>query len=93
MSFDYGYKRTGIAISDPLKIISSPYKTCESSKVINFIKNYLEEDKIDLFIVGFPLDLKSKPTDSTKLVKKFVEILKNFQKICLKPWSLLMGLV
>ena len=47
MSFDYGYKRTGIAISDPLKIISSPYKTCESSKVINFIKNYLEEDKID----------------------------------------------
>ena len=76
MSFDYGYKRTDIAISDPLKIIASPYKTCESSKVINFIKNYLEDNKIDLFIVGFPLDLKSKPTDSTKLVKKFVKILK-----------------
>ena len=76
MSFDYGSKRTGIAISDPLQIIASPYKTCGSSNVINFVKNYLQDNKIDAFVVGFPIDLKSKPTNSTRLVKKFVELLK-----------------
>ncbi len=76
MSFDYGSKRTGIAISDPLKIIASPYKTCQSYNLIDFVKNYLENNKIDVFVVGFPLNLKSKPTDSTRLVKKFVELLK-----------------
>ena len=76
MSFDYGSKRTGIAISDPLQIIASPYKTCGSSNVINFVKNYLQDNKIDVFVVGFPIDLKSKPTNSTRLVKKFVELLK-----------------
>ena len=56
MSFDYGSKRTGIAISDPLQIIASPYKTCGSSNVINFVKNYLQDNKIDVFVVGFPIE-------------------------------------
>lgn len=76
MSFDYGSKRTGIAISDPLKIISSPYKTCKSSSVIDFIKHYINNEKIDVFVVGFPLNLKSKPTDATKIVKIFIQLLK-----------------
>ena len=76
MSFDYGSKRTGIAISDPLKIISSPYKTCKSGYLIDFIKDYIENNTIDEFVVGFPLNLKSKPTDATRIVKKFVHLLK-----------------
>jgi len=76
MSFDYGSKRTGIAITDQLKIIASPYKTCKSNKVLDFVKDYIENNKIDLFVVGFPLNLKSKSTDATRIVKKFTQLLK-----------------
>ena len=51
MSFDYGSKRTGIAISDPLQIIASPYKTCGSSNVINFVKKHYHTSKANPLII------------------------------------------
>jgi len=76
MSFDYGSKRTGIAITDPLKIIASPYKTCSTYKVINFLNQFISNNKIDEFVVGMPLNLKNQSTNSTVLVKKFIILLK-----------------
>lgn len=82
MSFDYGSKRTGIAITDPQKIICSPYKTCSSYELIDFIKEFIIKNEIDEFVVGMPLSLKNKSTNSTPLVNKFIFLLKkNFPSI------------
>ena len=85
MSFDYGSKRTGIAITDPLKIIASPYKTCNTYQVIEFINEFISNNKIDKFVVGMPLNLKNQSTNSTALVNAFVILLKkNFLQFLLK---------
>jgi len=82
MSFDYGSKRTGIAVTDPLKIIASPHKTCRSYEVIDYIKKFIISNEIEAFVVGMPLDQNNKKTDATPLVSRFVKILKkNFPSI------------
>lgn len=88
MSFDYGSKRTGIAITDPLKIIASPYKTCNTYQVIEFINEFISNNKIDKFVVGMPLNLKNQSTNSTALVNAFVILLKKkFPSIPIKIYD------
>jgi putative holliday junction resolvase len=54
LAFDFGTKRTGIAVTDPLRIICSALDTVETPKVIDFVANYLLKEKVDIFVVGFP---------------------------------------
>ena len=72
MSLDYGKKRTGIAISDPLRIIASPVETVDTNELIGFIKKYIQIHEVDTFVVGYPLALDGNPTDATALVDKFL---------------------
>ena len=82
MSFDYGSKRTGIAVTDPLKIIASPHETCSSYEVIDYIKKFIISNEIEAFVVGMPLDQNNKETNATPLVSRFVKLLKkNFPSI------------
>ncbi len=72
VALDYGSKRVGIAVTDPLKIIATPLETVQTKEIINFLKGYDEREEIEEFVVGNPYDLKGNPTNATHLVKEFV---------------------
>lgn len=54
MAFDFGEKRVGVAVTDPLKIIANSLETIDTAKIYDFIKGYLLENEVERFIVGFP---------------------------------------
>lgn len=72
VALDYGSKRVGIAITDPLKIIATPLETVPTKEIINFLKGYDEREEIEEFVVGIPYDLKGNPTNATPHVEEFV---------------------
>ncbi|MFX8312650.1 Holliday junction resolvase RuvX, partial [Acinetobacter baumannii] len=65
---DYGSKRTGIAVTDPLKIIAPAIATIPSKELITFLKKYFATHEVELLLIGYPLDLNDKPTHATNLV-------------------------
>jgi putative holliday junction resolvase len=78
LAFDFGKKRTGIAVTDPLKIISSGLTTVETNEIFNFIIKYLETEQVELFVVGYPVSMdNTRPSQSLPLIKKFIKDLKN----------------
>lgn len=75
LCLDYGSKRVGVAMTDELKIIASPYETISPSEVIPFIKSFKENNKVEKIVVGLPYDLKGNVTDATDLTLKFIKTL------------------
>jgi len=81
LAIDYGLKRSGLAVTDPLQLIATALDAVPTDKLVNYLNNYLLKEDVEAFIVGLPLGLDSKDTDSTPYVKKFVKILEtNYQK-------------
>lgn len=79
LSIDYGLKRTGIAVTDPLQIIATGLKTVDSKELIPFLKDYFSRENVEMIIVGEPRNWDDSPTHATPLVEKFVkELQKNF---------------
>lgn len=76
IAIDYGGKRTGLATTDPLKIIASALDAIPSEQVIAYLQNYTKTEAVEAIVVGYPKGLDGKPTDGTKLVENFVEKLK-----------------
>lgn len=76
LSIDYGLKRTGIAVTDPLQIIATGLTTIESPKLIAFLKDYFSKETVELIIIGEPKNWDDSDTHATPLVKKIVEKLK-----------------
>jgi putative Holliday junction resolvase len=82
---DYGAKRTGLAVTDPLKIIATPLKTIESKELIPFLKQYFAKEEVELILIGMPLNLDNSPTHGTPLVLSMIKQLeKNFPTIPVK---------
>ncbi|MFM9908452.1 MAG: RuvX/YqgF family protein, partial [Chitinophagaceae bacterium] len=69
ISIDYGLKRTGLAVTDPLKIIATGLTTIESPKLIAFLKEYFNKEEVELIIIGEPKNLDDSDTHATPLVK------------------------
>lgn len=85
LSIDYGLKRTGIAVTDPLQIIATGLTTVESPKLIAFLKDYFSKETVELIIIGEPKNWDDTDTHATPLVKKIIEKLKKeFPAIPLK---------
>jgi putative Holliday junction resolvase len=85
LSIDYGLKRTGLAVTDPLQIIASGLTTIESPKLIPFLKDYFSKETVELIIIGEPKNWDDTDTHATPLVKKIIEKLKKeFPSIPLK---------
>ena len=85
LSIDYGLKRTGIAVTDPLKIIATGLTTVNSKELISFLKNYLSKEDVELIIIGEPKNMDNSDTHATPLVEKFIkELQKNFPHIPIK---------
>lgn len=72
LALDYGKKRTGIAVTDPLKIIASGLATVDSNELIGYLKKYMAQEQVELVIIGYPLNFDDSPTDATPLVDKFI---------------------
>jgi putative Holliday junction resolvase len=69
LAIDYGLKRTGLAVTDPLKIIATGLTTIPSKELIPFLKQYLQQEMVELFIIGMPLNLDESETHGTALAK------------------------
>lgn len=76
LAIDYGTKRVGLAVTDPLQIIASALDTIHSKDVIAFLKNYDKEEGILEFVLGMPKKLDGTPTNATPLVHQFHRLLK-----------------
>ena len=85
LSIDYGGKRTGLAVTDPLKIIATGLTTVESKKLIPFLKDYFSKEEVELIIIGEPKNWDNSDTHATPLVEKCIKDLhKNFPAIPVK---------
>ncbi len=85
LGIDYGKKRVGIAISDSLQIIASALTTIDTPNIFTFLKDLLEKEEIDCFVVGEPKNLDGTPTDSTVITKEFVaKLSKKYPHISIK---------
>jgi putative holliday junction resolvase len=85
LSIDYGGKRTGLAVTDPLKIIATGLQTVETSKLLSFLKDYFSKEQVELVIIGMPVNWDDTATHATPLVQKFIkEFQKNFPSIPIK---------
>ena len=85
LSIDYGLKRTGIAVTDPLKIIATGLTTVASKELITFLKDYFSREEVELIIIGEPKNWDDTDTHATPLVEKFIkELQKNFPAMPVK---------
>lgn len=85
LSIDYGLKRTGLAVTDPLQIIATGLTTVSSKELISFLKNYFDKEQVELIIIGEPKNLDDSDTHATPLVEKCIkELQKNFPAIPVK---------
>lgn len=73
---DYGGKRTGLAVTDPLKIIATALTTVETKELIPFLKKYFLQEQVELILIGEPLNLDDTATHATPLVKQAIITLK-----------------
>ena len=82
LSIDYGKKRTGIAVTDPLKIIASGLTTVATDEVFDFLEGYVKEEVVEAFVVGLPLYPDGNPAQLADEIDRFVEELrKRFSEI------------
>ena len=88
ISIDYGKKRTGLAVTDPLQIIATGLTTVETPQLFKFLKEYFAKEPVELIIMGEPKNWDDTDTHATPLVKKAVERLKReFPTIPVKMWD------
>ena len=76
LSIDYGKKRTGIAVTDPLQIIATGLTTVETPKLFQYLKEYFAKEAVELIIMGEPKNMDDSDTHATPLVKQAVARLK-----------------
>ncbi|MBQ7771248.1 MAG: Holliday junction resolvase RuvX [Bacteroidales bacterium] len=76
IGIDYGRKRVGVAVSDPLGIFASALETVHSAKIIEYLRNYSQNERIVRFVVGYPINMDGAPSEAAKDVDVFLKQLK-----------------
>ena len=72
LALDYGAKRTGIAVTDPLGIIATPLETVRSHDLMDFLKAYFAKEDVSEVVMGMPMNTDGQPTNATPLVEAAV---------------------
>lgn len=72
LAIDFGKKRTGLAVSDPLQIIATALDTVDSGELIGYLKKYMLQEPVEKVLIGYPLNMDNTPTHATPLVEKFI---------------------
>ncbi len=73
MAIDYGKVRTGLAVTDPVRIIATALTTVETPTLLAFIKDYCAREEVDLFVVGEAKHMDNTPSESMALIEPFVQ--------------------
>ncbi len=73
VGIDYGRKRVGVAVSDPLGIFASALETVHSAKIIEYLKNYAQKETIVRFVVGYPVNMNGVPSEAARDVDVFLK--------------------
>lgn len=76
LAIDYGTKRVGLAVTDPLRIIATALDTVHAKDVIEYLNNYLSQEAVDALVVGMPKRLDSTDTNNTQQVVNFIKQLR-----------------
>lgn len=76
LAFDYGTKRIGIAVTDPLQIIATGLDTIHPKDIIEYLKKYLQREQVELFVVGEPKQMDGSPSQSSPHIRGFITTLK-----------------
>lgn len=76
MCIDYGGKRTGIAVTDPLQIIATGLTTIDTKNFLPFLKDYFSKESVEKIIIGMPMNLDDSATHATPLVEQAIKQLK-----------------
>jgi putative Holliday junction resolvase len=73
IGIDYGRKRVGVAVSDPLRIFASALDTVPAAKIIDYIKNYAQKEAVVRFVVGYPVNMDNTPSEAAADVDRFLK--------------------
>jgi putative Holliday junction resolvase len=76
LGIDFGTKRIGLAVTDPLKIFASPLKTVRNHEFEHYIEEYLKTESIEEFVIGYPVTLNNMASESVKYINPFIRKLK-----------------
>lgn len=77
LAIDYGVRRTGIAVTDPLQIIANGLTTVDTRQLLAFIQDYVKRESVERFVIGRPMQTNGRESENLKNVQKFVEQLQN----------------
>lgn len=75
LAIDYGKKRTGIAVSDPLKIIATALDTIDSKALIPYLQEYFKKENVEKIILGFPKTLRNEPSENAARVRSIAGVI------------------
>jgi putative Holliday junction resolvase len=75
IGIDYGLRRVGIAVTDPLQLIATPLHTVATQEILGFLQLYLQKEAVAAFVVGFPGDLKDQRAPIIKGIRQFIQLL------------------
>ena len=85
LAIDYGGKRTGLAVTDPMQIIATGLATIESKELVPYLKKYFSTEQVELIVIGLPVNWDESDTHGTPLVKEAIKkINKEFPDMPLK---------
>ena len=76
IGIDYGKKRVGVAVSDPLMIFASPLETVPTANIINYLKTYTSKEEVEKFVVGYPVNMDNRPSEAAQYVDGFLKQLR-----------------
>lgn len=76
LAIDFGRKRTGVAVTDILKITANAVGTIQTATLIEFLKDYVSKETVELIVVGLPKQLNGEPSESMKYITPFMNRLK-----------------
>lgn len=76
LAIDYGTKRIGLAVTDPLNIFASPLTTVSPKEFDAFLEEYLKTEKVDAFVIGYPVQMNNMASEAVRYINPFVKKLR-----------------
>lgn len=76
LAIDYGRKRSGVAVTDPLKIIANSLTTVRTCDLMDFLKDYMQKEQVERIIVGLPKQMSGELSENMKYIEPFVRNLR-----------------
>lgn len=73
LAIDYGRKRVGVAVTDPLKIIANGLDTIHSKDIFSFLKKYFSTETVDEVVIGYPVNLNNTPSQALEFINPFIK--------------------